>query len=111
MFAPQLLDTAVGDTLDQYVTVFNGVATYSSDNPAVKKVAEAYEREYPKGVPQQAVLLGYSEAQVMDEVLKKACDDKDLSREGLVKAFRELDAVGSVLSLQHVEALAELKAR
>jgi ABC-type branched-subunit amino acid transport system substrate-binding protein len=93
VFAPQLLKTPVGDSLDQLVTVFNGVATYGDDNPEVKKVADAYAQAYPKGVPQQAVLLGYSEAKVMDAVLKKACDDKDLSREGLVKAFRELDAV------------------
>jgi ABC-type branched-subunit amino acid transport system substrate-binding protein len=93
VFAPQLLKTPVGDVLDKYVTVFNGVATYSSDNPEVQKVAAAYEHAYPKGVPQQAVLLGWSEAKVMDEVLQKACDDKDLSREGLVKAFRELNAV------------------
>jgi ABC-type branched-subunit amino acid transport system substrate-binding protein len=93
VFAPQLLKTPVGDALDQYVTVFNGVATYGSDDPEINKVADAYEREYPKGVPQQGVLVGYSEAKVMDEVLKKACEDKDLSREGLVTAFRELDAV------------------
>ena len=29
----------------------------------------------------------------MNAVLEKACENKDLSREGLVKAFRELDAV------------------
>ena len=64
-----------------------------STNPEVKKVAAAYKKAYPKGVPQQAVLAGYSEGEVMDEVLKKACENKDLSREGLVKAFRTLSAV------------------
>lgn len=93
VFAPQLLKTPAGDAINQLVTVFNGVETYSSNNPEVKKVAAAYEKEYPKGVPQQAVLLGYSEAEVMDDVLKKACQNKDLSREGIVKAFRELNAV------------------
>ena len=29
----------------------------------------------------------------MKAVLDKACENKDLSREGLVKAFRELDSV------------------
>ena len=93
VFAPQLLDTPVGDTLAKNVTVFNSGAVYASDNPEVQKVAEKYEKAYPKGVPQQAVMTGWSEAQVMKAILEKACENKDLSREGLVKAFRELDAV------------------
>jgi ABC-type branched-subunit amino acid transport system substrate-binding protein len=93
VFAPQLLDTPVGPALDELVTVFNGSATYASDNPEVAKVAAQYEKEYPKGVPQQAVLVGYGEAVVTHETLKKACDNKDLTREGIVKAFRELNAV------------------
>lgn len=93
VFAPQLLKTAVGDTLAKNVTVFNSNAAYSSDQPPVKKLAGAYEKAYPKGVPQQAVVTGYSEAQVMDEILKKACANKDLSRAGLVTAFRQLSDV------------------
>ena len=58
VFGPQLLDTPVGDTLDKNVTVFNSSAAYASDSPEVKKVAAAYEKAYPKGVPQQAVVIG-----------------------------------------------------
>jgi ABC-type branched-subunit amino acid transport system substrate-binding protein len=93
VFSPQLLDTPVGDTLDKNVTVFNSGAVYSTDNPEVEKVAADYEKNYPKGVPQQAVITGWGQAQVMKAVLDKACENKDFSREGLVKAFRELDAV------------------
>ena len=93
VFAPQLLDTPVGDTLAKNVTVFNSSASYGADSEAVRKLAADYEKEYPKGVPQQAVVTGAGEAKVMDEVLKQACENKDLSREGLVKAFRQLKAV------------------
>ncbi len=93
VFAPQLLDTPVGEVLAESVTVFNSGAAYSSDSPAVMKLAGAYEKAYPKGVPQQAVVTGYTEAQVMDEILKKACENKDLSRAGLVTAFRQLSGV------------------
>lgn len=93
VFAPQLLTTPVGDTLARNVTVFNSGAVYASSNPEVRKVASAYEKAYPKGVPQQAVITGYSEAQVMKAVLDKACANKDLSRQGLVTALRELNAV------------------
>ena len=93
VFAPQLLDTPVGPALDKLVTVFNSSAGYGADIESVRTVADAYEKEYPKGVPQQAVIVGYAEAQVMHEVLKRACENKDLTREGIVNAFRELDAV------------------
>ncbi|HEX5926803.1 MAG TPA: ABC transporter substrate-binding protein [Baekduia sp.] len=93
VFAPQLLSTPVGNTLAENVTVFNSNAAYSADNPAVKKLAAAYEKAYPKGVPQQAVVTGYSEAQVMDAILKQACKNKDLSRAGLVTALRQLSGV------------------
>jgi ABC-type branched-subunit amino acid transport system substrate-binding protein len=93
VFGPQLLDTAVGDTLDKNVTVFNSGAVWASDLPEVKKLTAAYKKAYPKGVPQQAVTTGWSEAQVMKAVLDRACENKDLSREGIVKAFRELDSV------------------
>jgi len=92
-FAPQLLDTPAGKTLAETVTVFASGAPYSSEEPAVQKLATSYEKAYPKGVPQAAVTVGYAEAKVMHEVLKKACENKDLSREGLVKAFRELSAI------------------
>ncbi len=93
VFAPQLLKTPVGDTLAETVTVFNSNATYASDSPAVRKLAGDYEKAYPKGVPQQAVVTGYSEAQVMNSVLEKACENKDLSRQGIIDAFRQLSGV------------------
>ena len=73
--------------------MFNATPPTRRTTPEVKKVAAAYEKAYPKGVPQQAVVTGYSEAQVMKAVLEKACENKDLSREGIVKAFRELKGV------------------
>ena len=90
VFAPQLLDTPVGETLDKTVTVFNSGASYAADLPEAKSVAADYEKAYPKGVPQQAVMTGWSQAQITKAVLDKACESKDLSREGIVKAFRQL---------------------
>ena len=93
VFSPALLDTPVGDTLAKNVTVFNSGAVYSSDNPEVQSVAAAYEKAYPKGIPQQSVMTGWSQAQIMKAILDKACENKDLSRAGIVTAFRQLDNV------------------
>ena len=93
VFAPQLLDTPVGETLDKTVTVFNSGASYAADLPEAKQVAADYEKAYPKGVPQQAVMTGWSQAQITKAVLDKACESNDLSREGIVKAFRQLKGI------------------
>lgn len=93
VFSPQLLATAVGPTLEKNLTVFSSTAPISYDKPAIKKAAAQYKAAYPKGVPQAAVITGYSESELMKATLEKACQDKDLSRENIVKSFRSLSNV------------------
>jgi ABC-type branched-subunit amino acid transport system substrate-binding protein len=93
VFSPLLLGTAVGATLEQNLTVFSGTAPISLAKPAITQAADAYKRAYPKGTPQQAVITGYAEGEVMKAVLEKACASKDLSRENIVKSFRQLSSV------------------
>jgi hypothetical protein len=93
VFSPLLLDTAVAATLEKNLTVFAGTAPISLDKPAIKKAAAAYQAAYPKGVPQQAVVTGFAEGEVMKATLEKACASKDLTRENIVKSFRQLSGV------------------
>jgi ABC-type branched-subunit amino acid transport system substrate-binding protein len=93
VFSPQLLDTPVGPALEQNLTVFSGTAPISLDKPAVAKAAETYKRAYPKGVPQQAVITGFAEGEVMKAALDKACSSKDLTRENIVKSFRQVSGL------------------
>ena len=37
--------------------------------------------------------FGWAQAEVMYQILNKACENKDLTREGLIKAAHELSAV------------------
>jgi ABC-type branched-subunit amino acid transport system substrate-binding protein len=85
-----LLKTPVAKALVKNFTVFASTAPYSLDAPGVKEAAAAYEEKYPKETRQSAVITGYAEGTVMKAVLEKACENKDLSREGIVKAFRSL---------------------
>src|SRR3954466_9366883 len=93
IFSPLLLATPVGPTLEKNVTVFSGTAPISLDKPAVAKAKSAYEKYYPKGLPQGAVVAGWAEGEVMNQVLQKACDNKDLTREGLVKALHSINGL------------------
>ncbi len=93
VFSPTLLGTAVGQSLEKNLTVFSSTAPISLDKPAVAKAGADYKKAYPKGTPQQAVITGYAEGEVMKAALQKACDGKDLRRENIVKSFRQLSGL------------------
>jgi ABC-type branched-subunit amino acid transport system substrate-binding protein len=90
VFSPQLLQTAVGPTLEKNLTSFSSTASISLDKPAIKKAAADYKAAYPKGFPQASVITGLSEGEVMKAALDNACKAKDLTREGIVKGFRQI---------------------
>jgi ABC-type branched-subunit amino acid transport system substrate-binding protein len=90
IFSPTLLDTAVGKTLEDNVTVFSSTAPISLDKPAVVKAKADFHAAYPKLDPQQGVITGLAEGEVMKAALQKACAGKDLGRENIVKSFRQV---------------------
>ncbi|MGI5166531.1 ABC transporter substrate-binding protein [Spirillospora sp. CA-253888] len=87
-FAQQLLATPVGPVLQKDYYVVTAAAPFSADFQGLKKLAAEYQSAY-KGEPlDSSVLSGYSTAAVIGEALKKACANKDLSRDGIVNAHR-----------------------
>jgi len=93
VFSPTLLTTAVGKTLEKNLTVFSSTAPISLDKPAIAKVKADFQQANPKSDPQQAVVTGFAEGEVMKAALQKACDAKDLSRQGIVKGFRKISGL------------------
>ncbi len=99
VFSVTLLETPAKKALEQNLTVYASGAPFALKAPDVEEAAAAYKEKHPKELPQAAAIFGYSEGAVMKAVLEKACENKDLSREGIVKAFRslnELDTGGLV---------------
>jgi ABC-type branched-subunit amino acid transport system substrate-binding protein len=90
VFSVTLLETPAKKALEANLTVFASGAPFALKEPAVEEAAAAYKQKFPKELPQAAAIFGYSEGAVMKAVLEKACEDKDLSRAGIVKAFRSL---------------------
>lgn len=87
-FAMQLLDTPVGPAFQKKYYVMTAAAPFSSDAPGLKKLAADYGAAY-KGQPlDSAVSSGYGTASIVGAALKKACEAKDLTREGIVNAHR-----------------------
>ncbi|TNY35782.1 ABC transporter substrate-binding protein [Thermomonospora catenispora] len=91
-FSPQLLDTAAAPALAQGFFIATAGAPMSSDLPAMKKLADDYSKKYPGQPLDSGVVNGYGGAKIVTEALKKACEAKDLTREGLIKAHRSRNA-------------------
>jgi hypothetical protein len=57
-------------------------------------VAEAFNAAYPGATPTQVGSeFGYVQAQVMRAILQKACDNKDLTRQGTLNALRQISGL------------------
>ena len=87
-FAQQLLATPVGPIMEKSYFIMTAAPPFSLRNPAMEKLAGEYQMAY-KGQPlDSAVYSGYATAAIVGEALKKACANKDLTRDGIVNAHR-----------------------
>jgi ABC-type branched-subunit amino acid transport system substrate-binding protein len=100
-FNPALLTGPAAQLMQDKLLMASGAAVWSmTDVPGVKDLHAAFEAEKPKVEPGAAVVLAYGQARVFAEIIESTCDD--LTREGLVKAFRAmraLDTEGLILPL------------
>jgi ABC-type branched-subunit amino acid transport system substrate-binding protein len=93
-FTPQLLGSPAGPALTENLHVVSSIAPPALDKPAAKQLQEAFAKEYPDAVPTQVgSVFGYVQARVTKDILQKACDNKDLTRQGVVTALHQLSGV------------------
>ncbi|HUR75611.1 MAG TPA: ABC transporter substrate-binding protein [Sporichthya sp.] len=84
-FDPGLLDTPAADALNDKVYVASSSVPYSADLPKAKEIATKFEAA-GSGKPSYAVQFGYSLGLVWQQILQKACEAKDLTRDGVLAA-------------------------
>lgn len=102
-FDPGLLKTPAGPALEK---LFYGVASWQQPNgtdKGLQKFIADYQAKYPGSQLDGGLTWGFGAAQAFTEVLKKACDSKDLTRDGMNTAFRSLTNVdtGVVVPLDY----------
>lgn len=103
-WASNLLQTPAKDALSNYYRI-TSVAPYSSDKPLAQKIAKEYEAKYTDP-PNDAIDFGYVSALAYQQVLEKACKNKDLTRAGIVKAKSQvkIDTKGMMAPLDFSKA-------
>jgi ABC-type branched-subunit amino acid transport system substrate-binding protein len=89
-YDPALLESPAAEAVKANSYIVASVSTYNSDQPGPIRAAQAWKKAHPGETPKAAVQFGWAQGQLMNEILNQACDNKDLSREGLVKASRQI---------------------
>jgi ABC-type branched-subunit amino acid transport system substrate-binding protein len=93
-WTPQLLTTPAADALLANYYVVSSMAPLSVQSEGVQKFLSDYRAAHPKGTPSSnGSLYAYAGAQIADAALTKACENKDLTRQGVLDALRSLDAL------------------
>jgi len=93
-FTPQLLGSPAGPALKENLTVVSSIAPPALNTPAATQLQQDFTKEYPGAVPTQVgSVFGYVHAKVMKEILQKACDSKDLTRQGVLAAMRQVSGL------------------
>ncbi|MGW7415973.1 ABC transporter substrate-binding protein [Streptomyces sp. NPDC054863] len=100
-FAPQLLATPAGPALQKNYYVAASTLPIGSTEPGPAALAKAYKAEYPEDSLDNGVAAGYSAGKIFEEVLKRACADKNLTREGMAKAVRSMKAFDNGFGMTH----------
>ncbi|MBE8476208.1 ABC transporter substrate-binding protein [Streptomyces justiciae] len=86
-FAPQLLATQAGPALMKNYYVASPSLPIGADTPEAKKLVADYQAAYPKDALDNGIVAGWTAASAFGEALKKACKNKDLTREGVDRAL------------------------
>lgn len=87
-FSPQLLQTPAAPALLKDFYLASAGAPIGAGLAPVRRLADAYGRKYPGQPRDNAVVNGYTNALIFTSALKKACQAKDLTREGVIRAHR-----------------------
>jgi ABC-type branched-subunit amino acid transport system substrate-binding protein len=92
-YDPALLKSPAAAAVKANAYISASIAPWTLGKAGVQSVSKQFQAAYPKSVPKASVQFGWAQAQVMYEILNKACENKDLTRAGLVKAAHELSGI------------------
>lgn len=90
-YLPSLLDSPVRGTLVKNLYVMSPIAPLSA--PGAREIVDAFTAQRPDEKATIGIVSGYVSAQVMDMVLEKACEQRDMTRAGVFAAKQRLTGV------------------
>ncbi|WP_367129855.1 ABC transporter substrate-binding protein [Saccharothrix sp. HUAS TT1] len=92
-YDPLILESPAAAAVVERVRVVSPIAPFATDLPGPRAVAEAFSRKYPDLEPTGSVDHGYVIGVAFAAVLEKACAERDLTRDGVLRAFQDTNEV------------------
>jgi ABC-type branched-subunit amino acid transport system substrate-binding protein len=92
-YDPQILDSPAAAAAVKRVHVVSPISPFATDQPGPRAVAEAFTRKYPELEPNASVDHGYVVAVAFAAILEKACEKRDLTRDGVLRAYHDTSKV------------------
>jgi ABC-type branched-subunit amino acid transport system substrate-binding protein len=92
-YDPALLKSPAAAAVKANAYISASIAPWTLDKGEVQAVSKQFQAAYPKSTPKASVQFGWAQAEVMYEILNKACENKDLTRAGLVTAAHQLSGI------------------
>ena len=89
VFAPGLLEGPAADALKEHLIVASPTNSFDKQPELLKE----YTAEFPDVTPSLGAVVGTGMADVMHQILEKACENKDLTPEGMIAAKQSLSSV------------------
>jgi ABC-type branched-subunit amino acid transport system substrate-binding protein len=89
VFAPGLLQGPAANKIKSDLYVASPVSAFDQHEDLLKQ----YQAAYPDATPSLGVLVGVGMSEIMKQVLDSACDNGDLTRQGVLDAFNGLTDV------------------
>ncbi|MEX5720200.1 ABC transporter substrate-binding protein [Geodermatophilus maliterrae] len=100
VFAPGLLQGPTAQWLKDHLYVASPITAWEAE----PELLEQYQAAYPNTTPSLGAIFGYAMGDVMNQVLTAACENGDLTREGVTAAFAELTDIDTGGLLVPIEA-------
>ena len=92
-YDPAIMQSPVAPVFAKQVLLTSPVAPWSADAEGVRELRDVYHQRYPGEEGTLNTVHGYTVAMAFVAVLEKACAKNDLSRDGVLRAFHDTNAI------------------
>ena len=92
-YDPAIMESPVAPVFARQVVLTSPVAPWSADAEGVRELRDGYHRRFPGEEGTLNTVHGYTVAMAYVAVLEKACAKRDLSRDGVLRAFHDTNAL------------------
>ena len=89
----RLLDSELAPALEGFFWVSDYYAQWGTDVPGMQLLTEVLTEAYPDGRPSNAFIIGWTEARQMEQILRQAAANGDMTRQGVIDAANSIELI------------------